>query len=104
MLCNEGNQIQELNGLARVAIGGKYPLLGVAPQSKVALHSAPGVRKTRLDPNHSHFGLPTVKNWGDETKTMFELSETLASKNIPVVCVVGNGGIHTVGGFKFLLK
>ncbi len=92
-----------MNGLARVSVGGKYPLLGVAPFSKVTLEST-GSRKTLLDPNHTHFGLPSVSNWGDETKTMFQIAENLVAKNLPVCCFVGNGGIHTVGGsLKMLL-
>ena len=47
--------------------------------------------KIPLEPNHSHFLLVDVDEWGQETDAMYALAKGLASQ-VPVISILVNGG------------
>jgi hypothetical protein len=82
---------------------GRYQavLLGMAPAGKVTYPGddlAPGesMGRTPLDPNHSHFVLVESNDWGGETEAMFEIAESLAGSQTPIVAVLADGGPHSL--------
>jgi hypothetical protein len=87
--------IMEQMGNAVADCENKIVQLGVAPSAKVAYPDESQEKAVEsiapLDPNHTHFVLVDCKEWGCETKTMFELAKYLG-KGIPVVTVLFNGG------------
>ena len=84
--------IMEAAGLARLASGNAFPLIGVAPAREIQPRG-----KTPVDPNHSHVvavdnpSAPAQDSWGSETDTMYWLFAKLAEGR-PSVTVVANGG------------
>lgn len=85
--------IMRMMGAARTQIGAKFGLIGVAPESKVALpnHSETAADLTPLEPNHTHFVLVPGNNWGDESSWISRVATMLAN-NAPSVTVLLNGG------------
>jgi len=90
--------IMEAAGKARLASGGAFPLIGVAPAREVV----PGGGSTPIDPNHSHLVAVDgpalsggVSTWGTETATMYWLFNRLAEGRNSVA-VVANGGAITL--------
>ncbi|MEH1970447.1 MULTISPECIES: hypothetical protein [unclassified Nostoc] len=85
--------IMRMMGAARTQIGAKFALVGVAPESKVALsnHSETAADLTLLEPNHSHFVLVPGNNWGDESPWISRTATVLAN-GAPSVTVLLNGG------------
>jgi hypothetical protein len=90
--------IMEAAGRARLASGGAFPLIGVAPAREIV----PGGGTTPIDPNHSHLvavedpSLPRSEpGWGAETATMYWLFNRLAEGRNSVA-VVANGGDVTL--------
>jgi len=85
--------IMRLMGLARTETGATFPLIGVAPASKVALPdeilSFPN--RTLLEPHHTHFVLVPGSNWGDESPWLARVASVLADR-APSVTVLINGG------------
>ena len=82
-------------GMARLASGNRFPLVGITPAGEVPPHGG-----TPLDPNHSH--IVVVSNpssiddgWGSETKLMYWLLDRIAEGR-PSVAVVVNGGEITL--------
>jgi hypothetical protein len=77
--------------------GRKSPLLGVAPAGKVTYPGKPSGDSRKdsasLDPNHSHFVLVESNEWGGELNTFSALADEFA-KEIPVVTILANGGLH----------
>ncbi|MFN6499469.1 MAG: hypothetical protein RMX65_021085 [Nostoc sp. DedQUE01] len=84
--------VMRLMGAARTQIGAKFALVGVTPESKVAL---PDELKaddlTALEPNHTHFVLVPGSDWGDESPWISEVATVLAG-DTPSVTVLLNGG------------
>jgi hypothetical protein len=85
--------IMEAAGKARLASGGAFPLIGVAPAREIAPRGP-----TPIDPHHSHIvavDAPATATgesaWGSETATMYWLFARLADGR-PSVAVVANGG------------
>jgi hypothetical protein len=84
--------VMQIMGQSIADRGRKSSLLGVAPAGKVTYPGGPPVTgndSAPLDPNHSHFVLVDGKEWGSETKTLFELA---AAFKVPVLAVLVNGG------------
>ncbi|MEH2265952.1 hypothetical protein [Nostoc sp.] len=85
--------VMQLMGKARTQIGGKFALIGVAPENKMALpnQKEPAPDLTLLEPNHSHFVLVPGDNWGDESPWISRVATVLAN-NAPSLTVLLNGG------------
>ncbi|MCC5598058.1 hypothetical protein [Nostoc favosum] len=85
--------VMQLMGEARTQIGGKFALIGVTPQSKVALpnQQEPAADLTPLEPNHTHFVLVPGDNWGDGS-TWISYVATVLANNAPSITVLLNGG------------
>ncbi|MEH2097183.1 hypothetical protein [Nostoc sp.] len=85
--------VMQLMGKARTQIGGKFALIGVAPENKVALpnQKEPAPDLTLLEPNHTHFVLVPGDNWGDESPWISHVAIVLAN-NAPSLTVLLNGG------------
>ncbi len=85
--------IMQAAGEARLASGGAFPLIGIAPAKEI-----PPRGRTPVDPNHSAIiavddpALPADRDgWGSETPTKYEVFRRLAEGR-PSVTVVANGG------------
>ncbi len=85
--------IMEVAGQVRLASGGAFPLIGIAPAREISPAGA-----TPIDPNHSHIvavddpALPKGEAaWGSETATMYWLFDRL-DEGRPSVAIVANGG------------
>ncbi|MBD0266078.1 MAG: hypothetical protein ICV78_26170, partial [Tolypothrix sp. Co-bin9] len=80
-------------GEARTQIGAKFALIGVTPESKVALPNQQELTAdlTPLEPNHTHFVLVPGHNWGDESFWISQVATVLAN-NAPSLTVLLNGG------------
>ncbi|AUB36737.1 hypothetical protein COO91_02660 [Nostoc flagelliforme CCNUN1] len=85
--------VMQLMGEARTQIGAKFALIGVTPESKVALpnQQEPAADLIPLEPNHTHFVLVPGKNWGDESPWISQVATVLAN-NAPSITVLLNGG------------
>ncbi|HEY9667534.1 MAG TPA: hypothetical protein V6C91_12065 [Coleofasciculaceae cyanobacterium] len=85
--------VMELMGYARTQIAGTFPLIGVAPEGKVALPNqlATPADATPLEPHHTHFVLIPGSEWGDESPWIVRVATVLAS-SAPSVTVLLNGG------------
>ncbi|MGH1396328.1 MAG: hypothetical protein ACRAVC_20195 [Trichormus sp.] len=85
--------VMRLMGEARHHIGGKFPLIGVVPESKVALPNCLTVTAdtASLEPNHSHFLFVPGSNWGDESCWIAQLATVLAN-GAPSLTILINGG------------
>lgn len=88
-----------------------YPIIGIAPKSKVDYLSTGEAGLTPLEPNHSHFLLTPGKDWGSETRLMFDLIQALLNLNqldttniktsgsllipsrVTGVCILAGGGV-----------
>jgi SLOG in TRPM, prokaryote len=80
-------------GVARQAINGTFPLIGVAPLGQVTF---PGYEvfagpnsHSPLEPNHTHFALVDGNEWGDESWILINLTRQLSLRRIVLVI---NGG------------
>ncbi|MEO6349739.1 MAG: hypothetical protein ABIP53_03730, partial [Candidatus Limnocylindrales bacterium] len=84
--------VMALAGRARAELGAKFPLVGVAPASRVRM---PGSKRqsgtTALEPNHSHHFLVPGRVWGDESPALLKTADAIAAGN-PVVAVLVDGG------------
>lgn len=85
--------VMQMLGKARTDTAGTFPLIGVAPEGKIALpntSSSPSSGKP-LEPNHTHFILIPGATWGDESPWLARIATMLASDS-PSVTVLINGG------------
>ena len=85
--------VMQLIGLARSALGGRFPLIGVAAEGTVVV---PGAGPTspdavELEPNHTLFLLVPGTQWGDEAQWMMDIAGVVAGRR-PSVTVLMNGG------------
>lgn len=86
--------VMRLMGQARAAVGGTFPLIGVAPIGLITLPGdAPRSEdEAPLEPHHTHIVLvPPGSQWGDESPWLAEIASKLAD-NAPSVTVLINGG------------
>lgn len=85
--------VMELMGYARTQIAGTFPLIGVAPEGKVALPNqlANLTDATPLEPHHTHFVLIPGSEWGDESPWIVRVATVLAG-SAPSVTILLNGG------------
>jgi len=84
--------VMRLIGRARSALGGRFPLIGVAAEGTVVV---PGARTSpgavELEPNHTLFLLVPGTQWGDESRWMMDVAGVVAGRR-PSVTVLMNGG------------
>jgi hypothetical protein len=98
VLVDGGTQagVMALLGEAVAGLGGRIPLVGVAPASLVSYPQRPA-GEAPLEPHHSHFVLTPGLRWGDETKTLLGLVQALATQGQPrrsaAVLLVGGGQV-----------
>ncbi len=97
--------IMRLIGEARAAIGGTFPLVGVAASGTVNLAHWPSAKEdaTPLAPHHSHFILVPGNNWGDESPWLARVSSLIAG-NYPSITLVLNGGEITWQDVAYSVK
>ena len=84
--------------------------VGVVPKKKVrdiwsrkTGTSSSNIRGlSNVEKNHSHIILSNCEDWGQETQTMFSIADSL-SKEAKVVCLVANGGKHSLKEVRFAL-
>lgn len=74
-------------GRARAAAGGRFPLIGVAPE--VAADEA------AIEPNHTHLVLVPGEKWGDESPWLAEVADVVAGSR-PSLTMLANGGAITL--------
>ena len=89
--------VMRLMGQARTAIGGTFPLIGVAPQSLVNLPDrvVEHPDASTLEPNHTHCLLVPGGNWGDESPWIAETATHLSGSHESMTILI-NGGSVTV--------
>jgi hypothetical protein len=86
--------VMGLLGFARQRRHYHFPLVGVAPESRVAYpgHNPP-TRQADLDPNHSHFALVEGEDFGAESDMLALLGWEIAGHGQqPILGVIVNGG------------
>jgi hypothetical protein len=85
--------VMKLMGQARTQIAGTFPLIGVAPEGKVALPNdpTPPADSTPLELHHTHFVLIPGNEWGDESPWIVRVANVLCA-DAPSVTVLLNGG------------
>jgi hypothetical protein len=86
--------VMGLLGFARQRRHYHFPLVGVAPEARVAYpgHNPP-TKQADLDPNHSHFALVEGDEFGAESDLLASLGWTIADEgHQPVLGVIINGG------------
>lgn len=88
--------VMRLMGQARTAIGGTFPLVGVAPAGLVNLPGCPcgDAASCGLEPNHTHCLLVPGNQWGDESVPLAQVA-TYCAQGAPTVTVLINGGSVT---------
>lgn len=89
--------VMRLMGQARTAIGGDFPLIGVAPRSLVDLPDRPAAHPdaSTLEPNHTHCILVPGERWGDESPWIAEIATRLSGHHESMTILV-NGGSVTI--------
>lgn len=80
-------------GQARTAMGGTFPLIGVAALGTVIVPNVPPPSSDAapLEPNHTHFILVPGTNWGDESPWLAHIASVL-SQGCSSATIVVNGG------------
>lgn len=88
--------VMRLIAEARAAGGAQFPLIGVAPASRVSLVDGDAGRETvAAEPRHSHLILVPGERWGDESPWLSEIVGLLAGPG-PSLTVCAGGGDITV--------
>ncbi len=86
--------VMQLMGQARATAGGTFPLIGVAPEGKVALPDQTGPRQgTALEPHHTHFMLIPGMHFGDESPWLFDVARAIAVRAKVLTILVDGGQI-----------
>jgi SLOG in TRPM, prokaryote len=85
--------VMRLMGHSRVAIGGHFPLIGVAPAGLVDLPMLPATEpdSAPIEANHTHCLLIPEQGWGSESPWIAEVASLLAAGQ-PSMSVLINGG------------
>ena len=87
--------VMQLIGRARSALGGRFPLIGVAAEGTVLVPGAgtPSPDAVRLEPNHTLFLLVPGTQWGDEAAWMMEVAGVVAGRRSSVTVLINGGQI-----------
>lgn len=85
--------VMRVIGHARSAVGGRFPLVGVAAEGTVVLpDSGPSLRDAaELEPHHTHIVLVPGDSWGDESPWLADVADAIADDH-PSTTLVVNGG------------
>lgn len=84
--------VMQLIGQTRRYNHYKFPLIGVAPVSKIAYPGWNNPQKeAQLDEGHSHFVLVQTADWGGESQTIVNLARRIMG-NQKAICILINGG------------
>jgi hypothetical protein len=87
--------VMQLIGRARSALGGRFPLIGVAAEGTVLVPGAgtPSPDAVELEPNHTLFLLVPGKQWGDESRWMMDVAGVVAGRRCSVTLLLNGGEI-----------
>jgi hypothetical protein len=87
--------VMQLIGRARSALGGSFPLIGVAAEGTVLVPGAgtPSPDAVELEPNHTLFLLVPGTRWGDEVRWMTDVARVIAGHRSSVTVLVNGGQI-----------
>ena len=87
--------VMQLIGRARSALGGRFPLIGVAAEGTVLVPGAgtPSPDAVELEPNHTLFLLVPGKQWGDESRWMMDVAGVVAGRRCSVTVLLNGGEI-----------
>lgn len=86
--------VMQMMGDAHRRLGCTFPLIGVAPRSRVAYpgFENPGA-DAELEDTHTHFVLVDAPDWGDESELLINMARAVASgRNDKAIGVLINGG------------
>ncbi|MGH3338431.1 MAG: hypothetical protein ACRDPL_06340, partial [Propionibacteriaceae bacterium] len=87
--------VMQLIGRARSALGGRFPLIGVAAEGTVLVPGpgTPSPDAVELEPNHTLFLLVPGTQWGDETQWMMDVAGVVAGHRSSVTVLMNGGQI-----------
>jgi hypothetical protein len=87
--------VMQLIGRARSALGGRFPLIGVAAEGTVLVPGAgtPSPDAVELEPNHTLFLLVPGMQWGDESRWMMDVAGVVAGRRCSVTVLLNGGEI-----------
>jgi len=87
--------VMQLIGQARSALGGRFPLIGVAAEGTVLVPGAgtPSPDAVELEPNHTLFLLVPGMQWGDESRWMMDVAGVVAGRRCSVTVLLNGGEI-----------
>jgi hypothetical protein len=87
--------VMRLIGRARSALGGRFPLLGVAAEGTVVVPGAgtASPNAAQLEPNHTLFLIVPGTHWGDEARWITDVARVVASGRSSVTLLVNGGQI-----------
>ncbi|WP_416666286.1 hypothetical protein [Egbenema bharatensis] len=84
--------VMRLMGRGRSRHRATFPLVGIAPASKIHLPRTPPLPGTYpLEPHHTHFILTPGSDWGSESPWIAQTA-TLLANNQPSITLLINGG------------
>lgn len=89
--------VMKVMGQERDAVGGRFPLIGVAAEGTVVVpgRAQPVNRDAaELEPHHTHIVLVPGNSWGDESPWLAQVADTIAGDH-PSATLVVNGGAIT---------
>jgi len=86
--------VMAMIGAARHKHRYQFPLIGVAPNEKIAYPGKPNDAKDAdLDDGHSHFVLVDADEWGEESQMIVDLTRTVSNYGERPACgILINGG------------
>ncbi|MGB1287706.1 MAG: hypothetical protein ACPG7F_14300 [Aggregatilineales bacterium] len=85
--------VMQMIGEARQRNGYTFPLIGIAPESKVSYPGHDGTSKdANLEDGHSHFVLVNADEWGGESHMIVDLTRAISGKEHPKIGILINGG------------
>lgn len=86
--------VMAMLGQARHENNYDFPLVGVAPEQKVAYPGKPNDEKDAdLDDGHSHFVLVDADDWGEESQMIINLTRAVSANGERPACgILINGG------------
>jgi hypothetical protein len=87
--------VMRLIGRARSALGGRFPLLGVAAEGTVVVPGAgtASPNAAQLEPNHTLFLIVPGSRWGDESPWIADVASAVAGDRTSVTLLVNGGHV-----------